>query len=83
MLFLDPYGMQVEWETIQAVANTKAIDMWLLFPLWMAVTRLLTKSGDIPSPWRACLDKLLGTTSWYDEFYRVERRKDLFGEDEE
>ena len=55
----------------------------MLFPLWMAVTRLLTKSGDIPSPWRACLDKLLGTTSWYDEFYRVERRKDLFGEDEE
>jgi hypothetical protein len=27
VLFLDPYGMQVEWKTIEAVAATKAIDM--------------------------------------------------------
>jgi len=27
VLFLDPYGMQVEWETIEAIAQTKAIDM--------------------------------------------------------
>ena len=33
VLFLDPYGMQVEWQTIEAVAKTKAIDLWLLFPL--------------------------------------------------
>ena len=32
VLFLDPYGMQVEWATIEAVAKTKAIDLWLLFP---------------------------------------------------
>ena len=32
VLFLDPYGMQVEWETIEAIAGTKAIDLWLLFP---------------------------------------------------
>jgi three-Cys-motif partner protein len=32
-LFLDPYGMQVEWSTIEAIASTKAIDLWLLFPL--------------------------------------------------
>jgi three-Cys-motif partner protein len=30
VLFLDPYGMQVDWETIQNVAATKAIDLWLL-----------------------------------------------------
>ena len=29
VLFLDPYGMQVEWSTIEAVAKTEAIDMWL------------------------------------------------------
>jgi three-Cys-motif partner protein len=33
VLFLDPYGMQVEWKTIEAVAATKAIDLWLLVPL--------------------------------------------------
>ena len=83
MLFLDPYGMQVEWQTIEAIAKTKAIDLWLLFPLGIGVSRLLTRSGEIPKGWRTRLDKLLGTTTWYDEFYRVEHKADLFGNDEE
>lgn len=83
VLFLDPYGMQVEWQTIEAVAKTKAIDLWLLFPLGIGVSRLLTRSGEIPQGWRTRLDKLLGTTNWYDEFYRVEHTPDLFGNDEE
>ena len=81
VLFLDPYGMQVEWATIEAIAGTQAIDMWLLFPLGIGVNRLLTKSGDIPDEWRNRLDLLLGTREWYDEFYRVERKTDLFGDD--
>lgn len=83
VLFVDPYGMQVDWQTIEAVARTKAIDLWLLFPLGMGVSRLLTRSGEIPEGWRTRLDKLLGTSSWYDEFYKVEHQTDLFGNDEE
>lgn len=40
VLFLDPFAMNVGWETITAIARTKAIDLWYLFPL-MAVNRLL------------------------------------------
>ena len=83
VLFLDPYGMQVEWQTIEAIAKTKAIDLWLLFPLGIGVSRLLTRSGEIPNGWRTRLDKLLGTTDWYDEFYSVEHKADLFGNGEE
>lgn len=83
VLFLDPYGMQVEWQTIEAIAKTKAIDLWLLFPLGIGVSRLLTRTGEIPTGWRTRLDKLLGTTSWYEEFYKVEHKTDLFGNDEE
>ncbi len=83
VLFLDPYGMQVEWQTIKVIAKTKAIDLWLLFPLGIGVSRLLTRSGEIPESWRARLDTLLGTKDWYDEFYRVEHKADLFGNDEE
>lgn len=83
VLFLDPYGMQVEWQTIEAIAKTEAIDLWLLFPLGIGVTRLLTRSGEIPPGWRTRLDKLLGTQDWYDEFYRVEHKPTLFGTDEE
>lgn len=48
VVFLDPYGMQVDWSTIEAIAATKAIDLWILFPLGQAVNRLLTRN-DIPA----------------------------------
>jgi three-Cys-motif partner protein len=80
VLFLDPYGMQVEWKTIEAVARTGAIDLWLLFPLGIGVNRLLTKSGEIPESWRRRLNLLLGGETWYDELYWVEHEPTLFGE---
>jgi len=83
VLFLDPYGMQVEWKTIDAIAKTKAIDLWVLFPLGIGVNRLLTKSGGIPRSWRRRLDLLLGTEDWYEEFYSVESTPTLFGKPEE
>jgi len=83
VLFLDPYGMQVEWKTLEAIAETKAIDLWVLFPLGIGVNRLLTKSGDIPTSWRKRLNLLLGTEEWYDEFYRVESTTTLFGTEED
>jgi len=83
VLFLDPYGMQVEWATIEAISQTRAIDLWLLFPLGIGVNRLLTRSGDIPENWRRRLDLLLGTEDWYEEFYKVETEPMLFGGDQE
>ena len=85
VLFLDPYGLQVDWATVEAVAKTEAIDLWLLFPLGIGVNRLLTQSGDIPKDWRQRLNRLLGTEDWYDEFYNVESTPtlSLFGADQE
>jgi three-Cys-motif partner protein len=83
VLFLDPYGMQVEWATIEGIAATKAIDLWVLFPLGMGVNRLLKRSGDIPQEWRTRLDVLLGTKQWYDEFYELQSSPTLFDEDAE
>jgi three-Cys-motif partner protein len=83
VLFLDPYGMQVEWQTLEAVARTRAIDMWLLFPLGIGVNRLLKKTGDIPASWRNRLNILLGTEEWYSEFYTTEMTPTLFGGDQE
>jgi three-Cys-motif partner protein len=83
VLFLDPYGLQVDWTTIEAVAATKAIDLWLLFPLGIGVNRLLKKSGDIPKSWEMRLNALLGTEDWYDEFYKTTKTRDLFGNEYE
>lgn len=82
VLFLDPYGMQVKWATVEAVAKTKAIDLWLLVPLGIGVNRLLKRSGDIPEPWRKALDEFLGTRDWFDSFYTSESSPSLFGDED-
>jgi three-Cys-motif partner protein len=80
VVFLDPYGMQVEWSTVEAIAETKAIDLWYLFPLGVGVLRLLTYRGDIEESWQARLDSVLGTRAWREEFYQLDTTLDLFGE---
>lgn len=77
VLFLDPFGMNVSWETITAIAKTEAIDLWYLFPL-MGVNRLLRNDGNIEESNRRKLDNIFGTTDWYDTFYQT-RGLDLFG----
>ncbi len=75
VLFLDPFGMQIPWSTIEAIAKTQAIDLWYLFPLGIAVNRLLTKDGNIQAAWRRRLDDIFGTSDWFEDFYKpVERQ---------
>ena len=78
-LFLDPFGMQVEWATMEAIAKTQAIDVLILFPVGVAVNRLLRKDGEIEDRGRAALDRLFGTSDWYQEFYRERTAPGLFG----
>lgn len=80
VLFLDPFGMQVTWETIGAIVKTKAIDMWYLFPLGVAVNRLLKKDGNIHEAMRQKLNAIFGATDWYEAFYHTSMSTDLFGE---
>lgn len=82
VLFLDPYGMQVKWKTIEAIAATKAIDLWYLFPVGIAVNRLLKNDGDIARPHRKRLNNIFGRDDWYDNFYKEPEthQLSLFGE---
>jgi three-Cys-motif partner protein len=80
VVFLDPYGMQVDWSTVESLATTKAIDLWYLFPLGVGVSRLLTHSGRIDESWQARLDRIFGTSEWRERFYRLNTKLDLFGE---
>lgn len=74
--FLDPFALQVDWSTIQALAKTKAIDVWLLFSA-MAANRMMTRNGRLNPGWKEKLDRTFGCSDWPDEFYRTE--EDLFG----
>jgi three-Cys-motif partner protein len=70
--------MQVTWDTVEAIAKTKAIDLWILFPVGVAVNRLLTRDGEITLTWRQRLDAMFGADDWYDAFYRTKIDKGLF-----
>lgn len=78
VLFLDPYGLQVEWSTIQAIAETRSIDLWILFPHASGVNRLLKNEGDLPDYFRERLNKLFGTENWEDAFYPESDQTDMF-----
>jgi len=76
VLFLDPFATEVEWRTVEAIAETKCIDVWILFPV-MAVNRLLARDSDKVS--YDCLNKIFGTPDWFEHFYRTRRLNDIFG----
>ena len=78
--FLDPYGPNLHWETIQALADTGKVDVIINFPLAMAINRLITKNAEIPENWIRLLDDCFGTHEWYDLAY--EETTDLFGGEE-
>jgi three-Cys-motif partner protein len=72
VLFIDPFGMQLAWDTVAAVGQTKAIDTWILFPV-SAVNRLLVCGGEIPAKWRERLDTMFGEPDWFDVFFPKEK----------
>ena len=78
VVFLDPYGMQVDWSTIEKLGATRAVDLWLLFPLGQAVMRLLRREGEPPPEWQKALDRILGTHEWHSRFYVISRERDWF-----
>ena len=79
VLFLDPFGMQVTWDTMKAIAKTKAIDLWILFPLGIGVNRLLRRDAKIPDAWQRRLDDFFGTPDWQGAFYETKTEEGLFG----
>lgn len=70
--------MQVSWPTLEAIARTQAIDLWILFPLGVAVNRMLTKDGQIDEKWKGKLDEIFGRRDWYDTFYEADSQTPLF-----
>ncbi len=79
VVFLDPWGMQVDWETVKMLGDTKGVDLWYLFPLGQGVNRLLTKTRMPTSGNAAKLTSIFGTDNWKEEFYKESNQTDLFG----
>lgn len=76
--FLDPFGMQVPWRTIEALGNTGSIELILNLPVGMAIQRLLPKSGIFTSEQKEKLTDYFGSSEWEAIVY--EEQSDLFGQ---
>ena len=82
VVFLDPFGASVEWNVIEAIAKTKAVDLWFLFP-YGAVNRMLTSGRKPPPSWSERLTRVFGTGEWEEQFYSSTRYLSLLDPDQQ
>lgn len=81
LLLLDPFGMQINWDSIASLKDTRS-DVWILVPTGVIVNRLLDKAGKLNH-----LEKLQSFFGLTEEeirnrFYKKELKQTLFGEEE-
>lgn len=81
LVFLDPFGMQIDWSSIEALKGTRS-DLWILVPTGVIVNRLLDKAGKLTH-----LEKLqsffgLSEEEIRSKFYKKEQKLTLFGQEE-
>lgn len=68
VVFLDPFGASVNWNAVKALARTRAVDLWVLFP-YFAINRMLVSNRKPPKSWALRLTSVFGTPDWEDAFY--------------
>jgi three-Cys-motif partner protein len=78
IVFLDPYGMQVHWETLREIASSQIADLWYLFPLSGLYRQASLRADDIDEDKAAALTRILGTEEWRTVFYGRPAIEDLF-----
>jgi len=81
LIFLDPFGMQIDWESIVALKGTRS-DVWILIPTGVIVNRLLDRKGELRNLKK--LESFFGLSELEirKRFYSVESVPTLFGETE-
>lgn len=77
VMFLDPYGMNVEWRTLEAIRRTEAIDLWYLVSLSGLYRQATHRGSALDEKKRAALTRMLGTSAWESAWYEEERQGSL------
>ncbi len=80
LVFIDPYGMSVNWSSIEALKGL-GVDLWILVPTGIGISRLLKNDGNISEAWLDKLEKFLGLTKGKirESFYKKTEQATLFG----
>ena len=61
VVFLDPFGAEVDWSTVESLAQSQKCDVWILFPV-STIRRLLPRKGGTSHG--AKLTQVFGDESW-------------------
>jgi three-Cys-motif partner protein len=79
--FIDPYGMQVKWSTLESLKGL-GVDLWILVPTGIGINRLLKKKEKSDQVWFETLGKFFGLDpkEIEERFYYEDPQMDLFGE---
>jgi len=83
VMFLDPYGMSVDWRTLEAVSKTEAIDVWYLVSLSGLFRQATRDAEKLDETKRVALTRMIGTSEWEKDWYQLTKRTDLFGNSDE
>jgi three-Cys-motif partner protein len=63
VVFLDPFGLQINYKTLKILAGTEAVDLWYLVPVF-AMYRQVSGEGEINTDGGPRVDAALGTKAW-------------------
>jgi three-Cys-motif partner protein len=81
VVFVDPCGPEADWSILRAIAATKALDMFLLFPLSAVYRNAPRDHGMLTPEKRAMVTKCLDNyADWEGRFYGASKAvvRDLF-----
>jgi three-Cys-motif partner protein len=80
VVFLDPFGNQVNWLTLEALAKTRHVDLWYLFPSMLGVYRQIgNTNAKMTQEQEGSLNRLFGPHDWRTAFIKKVAKLDLFG----
>jgi three-Cys-motif partner protein len=76
VMFLDPYGLQVDWATLEAIRKSEAIDVWYLVSLAGLFRQAPLDRSKIAPECRVRLTRMLGTPDWEADWYAPQANLD-------
>ena len=79
VVFLDPFKLEVNWTTVEALGRSGVVDLWLWFPLWV-VNRLLKRDGYPYGSHANALRRVYGSDAWKRLYHEESFMSDFWGE---
>lgn len=73
--FLDPFGLELKWSTVETLAQVKFMDL-IIYYSQMGITREASKEIDKPVP--TVIDEFFGGTEWRAIYCEYQKHDEMF-----